>query len=152
MACLRLPPASAQQYAKAELELYVHGALQAARAANPERDHVSMALESLLAPERCPQCNASFNVCNVDFTLCTQTLTCLCSIWRDVQQCSAQLARQFSACGVAQCLRLQEESQPVTPATITFGPVANAPSLLTYAHHPSCFLPMTKTKTLSPAI
>ena len=49
-------------YDKAVQELQVQDALEAYKKANPEKDFVAMAIDNVLEPERCPHCNASYNV------------------------------------------------------------------------------------------
>jgi hypothetical protein len=44
-------------------ELQVQDALQSYKQANPEKDFVDVALDNLLAPECCPICKASYDVC-----------------------------------------------------------------------------------------
>ena len=60
-----LPDATRQMYDKAVQELQVQDALEAYKRANPEKDFVAMAIDNVLEPERCPNCNASYNVCPV---------------------------------------------------------------------------------------
>ncbi len=62
---------------KAERDLLVDDAYQAAIAANPKKDHVDSTLEWLLDPLKCPHCDMAIEVCNKlrCFILCTQTLT-----------------------------------------------------------------------------
>ena len=57
-----LPDATRLMYDKAVQELQVQDALEAYKKANPEKDFVAMAIDNVLEPERCPHCNASYNV------------------------------------------------------------------------------------------
>ncbi len=67
----KLSPASVQHVAKAERDLIIDDAYQAAIAANPKKDHVDSMLEWLFDPEKCPQCDTAILVC-------TQTLSLYC--------------------------------------------------------------------------
>jgi hypothetical protein len=62
--------ATCQVYDKAMRELEVQDALEAYKKANPEKDFVAVALDSLLAPESCPNCKSSYDVCPFFSTHC----------------------------------------------------------------------------------
>ena len=61
-------------------ELQVSDALEAHKKANPEKDFVDVALDSLLAPECCPCCKASYDVCPVFYIALRSTFITLCTL------------------------------------------------------------------------
>ena len=75
-----LPVATCQVYDKAIRELQVHDALQSYKKANPEKDFVAVALDSLLAPESCPNCKSSYDVCPVFYTALRSTFIAPCTL------------------------------------------------------------------------